>query len=112
MIAHRVRSISRAMKMLWNEVVEGVRRGGCASQKQVRGHLECLSLTGSKGAMTRALCWLLWPGQPTTYGLGPLEADPRSRRGGSGRTPQGQPLGCGSSPPAECMVRPWMCHGR
>lgn len=68
-IAHRVRSISRVMKMSWNEVVEGARRGGCASQKQGRGHLECLSFTGSKGPTTCALCQPQWPGQPTTYGL-------------------------------------------
>lgn len=109
-IADRVRSISRVMKMFWNEVVEGVRRGGCASQKQGRGHVECLSLTGSKGAMTHALCWPLWPGQPTTYGLGPLEANPRRRGGGGGQTPQGQPLGCGCSLPAEWTAGPWMCQ--
>ena len=57
------------MKMFWNEVVEGARRGGCASQMQGRGHLECLSLMGSKGSTTRALCQPQWPGQPPTYGL-------------------------------------------
>lgn len=107
MIAHRVRSISRVMKVFWNEVVEGARRGGCASQKQGRGHLECLSLTGEQR------CHDPCSSPATVAWAAPyLWADPRRRGGGGGQTPRGQPPGCWPSPPAEWTAGPWTCHGR
>lgn len=104
--AHRVRSISRVMKMFWNEVVEGVRRGGCASQKQGRGH-RVSELDGEQRCHDP--CSLLATVAWAAHDLWLLEADPR-RGGGGWRTPQGQPLGCECSPPAEWTAGPWTCQ--